>query len=215
MQCIFRSEQKIEFRDVNDFNQILLTHSVAPHKPGILYAVTPSTLLYVDGSKSPFEVHWLDLSELQPKQAAGKPVIHTKQTIIYDMCCTQDGDKQLLVVAAGNGGLYAYNTHTGELEWKVDRKLPGIDKNMEVIGVTTDTRGHLFVCDFKKGNKCIHLVRALDGQYLGCLMNAEEELGDPGRIHWCEKTSSLITLCSLKDKWYISVISVQFWATKK
>ena len=81
---------------------------------------------------------------------------------------------------------------------------------MDCIGVTTDKRGHLFVCDFKKGNKCIHLFSASDGQYLGCLMKDKEELGDPGRIHWCEKTSSLITAYSFKGKWHINVISLQF-----
>ena len=176
MQYIFRSGQKVEFRDVNDFNQILLTHSVAPHKPGALHAVTPSTLLYLDGSKSPFEVHWLDLSESQPKPAAGKQVIHIKQNDIYDMCCAQDGDKQLLILADGQQELLAYNTNTDKLEWKAHRKPPGMEKDMEVIGLTTDKRGHLFVCDFKKGNKCIHLFWASDSQYLGCLMK-DEELG--------------------------------------
>ena len=182
---------------------------MAPHHPSILYAVSPSTLLYVDGSKSRFEVNWLDLSESPPKPAAGKRVIHTKLEFILDMCCTQDGDEHLLVVAAGNG-LFAYNTNTGKLEWKVDRKPPGMEKRMECIGVTTDNRDHLFVCDWKNGNSCIHLIRASDGQYLGCLMKHEKELGAPGCIHWCEKSSSLITLSDFKNRWHINVIGVQF-----
>ena len=124
------------------------------------------------------------------------------------MCCSQDENKQLLVLAAGNG-LFAYNTNTGKLEWKVDRKLPGMEKDMDCVGVTTDKRGHLFVCDWKNGNRCIHLFRASEGQYLGCLMKDEEE-HDPGRIHWCEKSSCLITVCVLKNKWHINVISVKF-----
>ena len=182
---------------------------MAPHKPGALCAATPSTLLYVDVSKSPREIHCLDLSELQPKVAAGKRVIHTKQKVIYDICCLQVGDEQLLVVAAGKGGLFAYNLNTGKLEWKVDRKPPGVEKDMEVIGVATDKSGHLFVCDLRDGNSCIHLFKASNGQYLGCLMKDEEELGIPDRIHWCEKASSLISLC-LKGKWHINAISVQF-----
>ena len=202
--------QKIEFRDVNDFNQILLTHSVAPHNPEALYAVTPSTLLYTDSSKSPRDIHWLDLSELQPKPAAGKRVIHTKQHKIYDMCCTQDGDEQLLVVTARHDGLFAYNTITGKLEWKVDGKLPGMEKDIDCIGVTMDKNGHLFVCDYSNGNKCIHLFRASDGQYLGCLIKDEKELGAPALIHWCENTSSLITVCCCNGEFYINAISVQF-----
>ena len=207
-KCYFRSEQKIEFRDVNDLNQILLTRSVAPHRPSTLYADTPSTLLYVDGSRSPFEVHWLDLSESKPKPAAGKRIIHITQNDIYDMCCAQDGDEQLLIVAARHHGLFAYNTNTGKLEWKVDRKPQGMEKRMEFIGVATDKRGLLFVCDYKNGNSCIHLFRASGGQYLGCLMRDEEELGAPSRIHWCEKSSSLITLYDFKNQWHINIISI-------
>ena len=133
-------------RDVKDFNQILFTHSVAPHKPGALHAVTPSTLLYEDSSKSHIEIHWLHLSELQPKPAVGKRVIHKKLKYILDMCCLQDEGEQLLVLAAGNN-LLAYNTHIGKLEWKVDRKPPDMEKSIDFHGVTTDNRGHLFVCD--------------------------------------------------------------------
>ena len=203
-------EHKIEFRDVNDFNQIVLTHSVAPHEPSFLHAVMPSTLLYVDSSKSPRELHWLDLSESQPKPSVGRRTIHIKQKFIYDVCCTQDGGEQLLVVTARHDGLFAYNTNTGKLEWKVDRKAPGMEKDMDCIGVTMDKRGHLFVCNYKNENRCIHLFRASDGKYLGCLIKYEEELGVPARIHWCEKSSSLITVCYSKDEWHINVVSVQF-----
>ena len=55
---------------------------------------------------------------------------------------------ELLVVAVENGGLFAYNTNTGELKWKVDRKPPGIEKSMVVSGVTTDNHGHLFMASF-------------------------------------------------------------------
>ena len=126
-----------------------------------------------------------------------------------DTCCLQDEGEQLLVLAAGNS-LLAYNTHIGKLEWKVDRKPPDMEKSIDFHGVTTDKRGHLFVCDWMDGNKCIHLFRASDGHYLGCLIKDEEELGAPGRIHWCEQTSSLITACYFKDDWHINVISVQF-----
>ena len=163
----------------------------------------------MDSSKSPKEIHWLDLSESPLKPAAVKPAISTKQNIIYDMCGLQDGDKQLLVLVDGND-LFAYNTNTGKLEWKVDRKPPGMEKNMVFHGITTDKSGHLFVCDWMNGNKCIHLFRASDGQYLGCLIKDKEELGIPARIHWCKKSSSLITVCYWKREFHINVINVQF-----
>ena len=83
---------------------------VAPHKPGVMCAATPPILLYVDASKSPRDVHWLDLSESQPKPAAGKRVIHAQQDIFRDMSFTMNGNKQLLLVAGGDGGLFAYDT---------------------------------------------------------------------------------------------------------
>ena len=164
----------------------------------------------MDVSKSPLEIQRLDLSELLPKPIGKKHTIQTKLNEIYDMYCSQDGDKQLLFVAAGLDGLFVYNINTGKLEWKVDRKPPGMEKDMDCLGVTTDKRGHLFVCDWKNGNRCIHLFRASDGQYLGCLMKDEEKLGAPGNIHWCKKTSSLISVYSCKDEWHINVISVKF-----
>ena len=205
----FRSEQTIEFRDVSDLSQILHSYSVAPHKPDRLYAVTPHTLLYADASKRPRDVHWLDLSGSKPKPAAGKRAIHLEQDDIRNMCFVQHGDKQLLIVADRNK-LFAYNTNTGKNEWKVSGKLQGVDKGIDFSGVTTDACGNLFVCDFKNGNNCIHLFRASDGQHLGCLMKDDEELGHPGIVHWYDKTSSLITACVFKEKWHITVISVQF-----
>ena len=64
----------------------------------------------------------------------------------------------------------AYNTNTGELKWKVDRKPPGIEKSMVVSGVTTDNHGHLFMasfitlCSFKDKWH----INAISVQYCSC-----------------------------------------------
>ena len=121
-----------------------------------------STLLYEDWTKSPREVHWLDVSGTQPKPAEGKSVIHTEQTKIEDMCFVEDGEKQLLVVAGGNEGLFAYNTVTDELEWKIGGHISGNETAITTMGVTTDERGHLFVTDI--GNHCIQMFSVSDGQ---------------------------------------------------
>ena len=97
------------FRDAEDLNRILHIHSVVPHRPMRLCTTTASTLLYEDWTKSTREVHWLDVSDAQPKPVAGKGVITTQLCKMYDMCAIQDGDKQLLVAAAGEDGLFAYN----------------------------------------------------------------------------------------------------------
>ena len=86
----------LEFYDASDLSRILHTHVVAPHEPVMLCAAKLSSLLYVDWSKMPFEVHWLDLSDTQPKPAAEKSVIHTQHRNITDMCYVQNGDKELL-----------------------------------------------------------------------------------------------------------------------
>ena len=76
----------LEFYDANDLSKTFYTHAVAPHEAVMLCAAKSSSLLYVDWSKIPFEVHWLDLSESQPKPANGKSVIHTQHRNITDMC---------------------------------------------------------------------------------------------------------------------------------
>ena len=58
-----------EFRSLNDLQDVILTHSVAPHQPGVLCTVSPSTLLYVDHSKTASEIHWLDLKDLKPNSS--------------------------------------------------------------------------------------------------------------------------------------------------
>ena len=148
----------------------------------------------------PFEVHWLDLSESQPKPAEGKSVIHTLHSEIYDMCFAQAEDKQLLIVAVDEEGVFAYNTDTDKLEWKVD-------ENIHAAGVTTDGRGRLFVADYD--NQCIHLLRTSGQIYVKFWMKFPDSLGYPARIHWCQQTLSLIVACWSNGNWILNAINVQ------
>ena len=174
-----------------------------------LNTIAASTLIYVDGSRKPFEVHWLDLNELKPKPAAGKSVIHTQLDEIKDICFVQDGVKHLLIVAARDAGLFAYNTETDKLEWKVDDKVSGREKALDARGVTTDEHGHLFVADYT--NECIHMFSTSEGYYLGRLIKGVETLGNPGRVHWSADTSSLLAACFLQGKWHLQLINIQYW----
>ena len=180
---------------------------MAPHWPMRLCTTTASTLLYEDWTKSIHEVHCLDVSDAQPKPVAGKSVIHAQLYRMYDMCAMQNGDKQLLVAAAGEDGLFAYNMKRDKLEWKVDVKPHGMEKYMEVSGVTTDGRGRLFSCD--RANECIQVFSAADGQYLGCLIKDVETFGDPVRICWCEKTSTLLAAFWLESELHFTAINIQ------
>ena len=205
---LFRNEQKIEFRDVNNFDKILHSHSVAPHTPTKLDTIAASTLIYLDVSKEPTEVHWLDLNESKPKPAAGKCVIHTQVNITDDICFVQYGDKHLLVVAARKAGLFAYNTDTNKLEWKVVGKVSGMEQAVLATGATTDGRGTLFMGD--RGNECIQMFSASDGQYLGRLIKDVETIGNPRRVHWSPETSSLAAACLLQGKWQLQFINIQY-----
>ena len=129
---------------------------------------------------------------------------------IHDLCYAQDGDKQLLVVTDREMGIFVYNIETDKLEWKVDTNLPGMEKTIDASGVVTDGRGHLFVGDYEKGNRCIQMFLVADDQYLGCFMKDKETFGYPGRLCWCEKTSSLVAACLLKNKWHFCVINLQY-----
>ena len=198
-----RSGQQIKFRDANNLKKVIRTHTVAPHKPDVMCTgTTPSILLYVDVSTSPCEIHWKDLQKLKP--SAGKRVIHTKVTRIMAMCFVQHGHKQLLLVAAGDEGLFAYDINTDELEWEVD-ETPGTEFIFSACGVTTDGCGHLFVTD--GNNDCIQMF-SVSGRNLGCLM--KDKLCEPDNICWCKETSSLICATWSKEykQWDLDVISV-------
>ena len=205
INCNFSSKNKIEFRDPSNWSTILHTHKEAQHSL-IEMCAAPSALLYLDQSKTPREVHWLHLNDAQPKP--GKSVIHTQQFHIRDICFVKDGDKQLLVVAAAQNGLFAYNIEFDKLEWKFDGNIPGPGEKMFVSGVTTDGRGHLFVSD--SNNNSIQMFSVLDGQYLGCLTKRMRDLGQPFRVYWCKKASSLVCACWKGQKYHVNVLNVQF-----
>ena len=208
---LFSEEQKIEFRDVNNFNKILHSHSVAPHTPTILETIASSILIYLDVSKEPIEVHWLDLYESKPKAAAGKCVIRTQLSLVRDICIIQNADKQWLVVAGDIEGLFAFNMETGKLEWKVDENVPGMEQIIDANGVTHDGRGHLFVAD--RNNGCVQMFSLSDGKYLGPLNKGLETICDPGSIYWSSETSSLVVACYLNGKWQLNIINVQYLCT--
>ena len=190
---------------MKDLKKTLWVYSNPQHKPSVVCTgATPSTLLYVDEAKEPRDIYWLDLSDGKPKPAARKRVIHTRQSYIMDMCFTRDGDRHLVVVVDHTQGIFAFNADTGELEWTVCGKLPGMEKYPNACGVTTDGRGHLFVADCD--NKCIYMFSVSDGQYLGCLINDLKYLSGPGRLDWCEATSSLICSCRTDLK----VINIEY-----
>ena len=88
-------------------------------------------------------------------------VTNTREKYIEDICCVEDGDEQLFITTHSlDRRLCAYNSRANEREWVI--------KGKDIQGVTTDGRGHLFVCNSDKG--CVQ-VYTTDGQYLGVLIS--------------------------------------------
>ena len=108
------------------------------------------------------------------------------------MCFVEVGHKRLLIVVSGDEGLFAYNTETDKLEWKVNRKLSKMEHDMTAMGVTTDGHGHLFVTD--RHNHCIQMFSVSDGSYMGFLETGDDTLRCPSLICWCENMSSLLSV---------------------
>ena len=99
-----RNNKEIDFYDINNLNEVLVTFPVAPHLPGRLCSTSGSTsgskLLYEDESKHPHVIRWLDCSTSPPTPATGTSVTHIKiQSGIHDMCCAELKGKQFLITA--------------------------------------------------------------------------------------------------------------------
>ena len=187
---LFRNIKVIHFYDVKNFKEMLHCCSVTPHLPGRLCTSSPTTLLYLDYTQKPCQVRALDCSSSTPKPA--KNIIHVpQQSGIYDICCVTHNNKQLLYITHGYKGLFTYNTRTDQPDWNFTGNVPGMKKAIGPQGVTSDSNGHLFVCDVH--NACIQLFSVTNGKYFGTyLMKGEEGLGTPRLIRWCRNTASLV-----------------------
>ena len=111
--------------------------------------------------------------------------------------------------------IHAYDTRTDQLLWEVKGQSPGMELVMWANEVTTDGRGHLYVCDKSTytgsfhGNACIQMFSVSDGEYLGALINkGKQKFGDPWRVRWSENLESLIVV-HFKNAYYISAVNVK------
>ena len=176
-------------------------------------ASSSSTLWYMRSSSGKKtdkgELIQLDCRSSPPQVKSTIEISKYKKTSIdIFMCFLNNGDKALIVVTQGFGGLTAYNTDTGQTEWTLTGKfnngkfcdvsnspdIGGID--ICFTGVATDGRGHVFAGDLYNG--CIHVLAA-DGKYLRTFSGGHSRhLNFIKAVRWCEKTSSLIV--SHRDK---------------
>ena len=204
----FRAENRIEFRDAEDLNTVVLDHSVAPHNPFELCTSSKTTLWYESYS----HLKHSELYQLKHESSLcpTSDAIHVSfrpGEIMYDMCHIEAGDKSLLVTANGMGGLTAYNTNTKKLVWSKEGKLRETEDIIDIRGITTDRLGHLFACD--ENSQCLH-VFCVDGKYIKTLLRGEElGLGQLTHIRWSEGLLGLIVAHHEEKTEWISVIKIE------
>ena len=212
----------IDFRPVDDLEEVVHRLDVSPHEPSHMCAVTssPSQLLYCKRSK----VHRVDCSTVPPtRREIDLPIVHDRRIVVRDMCTSHDlmvvarGFDRVLTFLKGDGGIsegvFTYSLPGGELKWKVSGKLPGMQREINARGVTADEQGHLFVCGVN--NRCVHLLSARDGTHLGVVVRkGQEVVGKPTDVTWHQESKSLVMAHVTKSKgnisiWHLSIFSCQ------
>ena len=78
-------------------------------------------------------------------------------------------------------------------------------KDMDAWGVTTDMRGHLFICDHE--NDCVQMF-STDGKYMGALLKKQLGFGKPREILWCESSSCFVVAHETRDYYNVSVLKI-------
>ena len=200
----------IDFYDVRDLRAVLQSYSVAPDYPGRLCRCpSPGTLVYADCKKDKQVVKWLDCSSYPPSFINIQTNIQVQladKYFIQDKCLVTDGEKDLLVTTHNYGGVHAYIAGTDELKWRVSKTVGGhLSRGMNAVGVTTNGRGQLFICDVD--NSCIQMF-STDGTFLRTVVSSGEQmLGLPLKITFCSRTRSLL-LSHSREKKSLSNISV-------
>ena len=149
---------------------------------------------------------WSDASELiqldcrtSPAQVKSTIEISKHKEMFIDICFLNNGDKALVVLAQ-NEGLVAYNTETGQIEWRLiggleDRQSYPVSHLPTTGGITisftrvsADGRGDVFAV----GCSGFLYVLASNGKHLFSLNGRRRlNLNVVRAVRWFEKTSTL------------------------
>ena len=170
---------------------MVYSHSVYPHDPDHMSAYTAcNALLYVDKSKYPRRVRWLDCSDTPLYPSSGRNKTRTQQGNIQDLCYVNSKGKHILVTFEDFDTILAYDLEYDELEWSISGSLSGMRQKPSLCSITTDWDDHLFACDCN--NKCIQMF-STEGKYMGAavLKEREQGLGKPWWIRWSQELSCL------------------------
>ena len=176
----------IEFYEIQNLNELVISYSVAPHHPGPMCTVSPTSVLYVDLTEQLRGVKALDCSSCPPKAATSMNVSNIRLNGLLNLCYVKDRNKQLVITTHDWKAVSAYDVTSGDLEWTVRGKLQGMNE-IAPCGVLTDGRGHLLVSDLRNG--ALQMF-SLYGKYLGAAVKAGEQgLGSPWFFNWCDQIS--------------------------
>lgn len=189
----------IEYRSPNKLETVLRQQKIAWGAPGRMFQAHPSTLLCVNKNRR--RMHWIDCSTREHKILS---VTRTSHIDIQDMCIVQQDGKQILVTSNSFAGLNAYDVTSGVVSWSVIGRPPGMAEQLCSVGVATDKRGHLFVCD--SSNKCIHIFTT-SGNYMGPILK-NHPLGTPQLVRWHEQKSLLIVATIIQSNFHIGLIKL-------
>ena len=206
---------KIQFREIGSLGKVAFSYQLKQCRPGRMCTSSSASssssnnmLVYVDHKKHPHEVQWLDCSKSPPEPAEEPGSVHVQHDLVWDLCCAfvRNGKQRLLITTGGFDGINGHNAGTDKLEWSLKGGISGVEDEMTAEGVTSNGRGHLFVCD--ENNKCVH-VFTTSGDLVGTVLReGEQGLGRPRLIHWCDGSSSLIVGHIIDEYYCISQIEV-------
>ena len=187
----------IEFRDVQNLEQMVYILVAHPHHPCTMCTTSQSTLLF----EASGEIKSVDCSPTPPTISSFLSL--PQDYAIRDLCYVMEGDCTYVAVVNFTGGLMVYNVDGGKLEWEAPKKLPDMTTDMEAWAVTTDGFGRLFVVDHL--NRCVQMF-SINCTYIGALKSVEFQ--KVLNIQWCTKSASLLLHYELSDKQYLGTAKV-------
>ena len=183
--------------------KIVLDFTTKPRQPAKLSSLSPTSLVYLDSSTSSLVT--VDCHTSTPSQRLPRGKLPKKE--ITDMCCVHGEDSKLVVVVFKDGKLCAFNALSSVLQWETEQDMPDpkvAQNSLQAGGVTTDGRGHLFVCDL--GNKWVQKF-SLDGKYLERVVRisdtAKPDFTYPiSHVRWLNKYSCVIVVAEISNTKY-------------
>ena len=188
---------------MQDLSKIVVELSVAPDQPAVLCTAAKQTLYYADWNGAPYLVKQLICDAYPPKLVTQNAM--KLEHAVTDMCTTE---RDLIIVSGpiSQRRLEVHSLGYKTFPYSVARRLANMAKPMSPYAVTSTGRGHLFVYD--ENNRCIHMFNLnKNDKYIGVLLNAGDlGLGEPTRLRWCQKMSSLIVVHKVNGKISISIV---------